>query len=535
MSSVPVIEPFYIHPAVVRSAAVAACFALLILAAPARGQAPSSLVVEADQIVFDQVAQTVDAEGQVRLRYRGIRLTADRVRFDILQEQLTAEGRVILVDAEGRELRGRRLRYDVRLRLAEVEQAQAIVERVYVRSEQLRAQPDRVVAERAMVTTCDPARPAYRITASRVEIVPGEQMVAHDATLWVGERRIITVPVYTVSLRTSEETAQSFPRAGYNHVDGLWVDYPLTYRLGPVEGLLYGKLGFRSGFIARNTLTYPRPGYAFSLTVGRNQNEDLLLYDLAEAALDVPSGPLALSVRTGWFREPSTGMETSRSTYELRFSTPTIALGPATTFTGTAAYQDAYYGTGMRYTVSRAHLTLARRLDEHSAVSLRYRRLVPSGATPFLFDAVPADDIVNTVGLQYGLTVPRGPEVTASYVAGVSYNFLDGTPSVNAGYGRRREGAYHWNLGAEYNLTTHAVKATTDSGAAIGPGTYVTVQAAYFVQTGQFEYLDLLLRSRLCDCFDLSFKYRSVHREIWLEIALAPDAPMAFPEEGPQP
>jgi len=66
-------------------------------AAPAHAQ-ESPLIVEGDQVIYDQSAQLVEATGQVRLRYRGIRLTADRVVFDLQRESLTAEGHVVLVD-----------------------------------------------------------------------------------------------------------------------------------------------------------------------------------------------------------------------------------------------------------------------------------------------------------------------------------------------------------------------------------------------------------------------------------------------------
>lgn len=517
-----------------RSAVVIASFILLILALPARGQTPSPLQVEADQIIFDQNTQVVDAEGSVRLRYRGLRLTADRARFDLRAERLQAEGRVILIDESGRELRGRRISYDVRLQQAEVESAQAIVDRVYLRSSSLQAQPNRVVAEDAVLTTCDPANPGYRITARQVEVIPGERLVARDATLWIGNRRLISLPTYTLSLRTPEETARSFPRAGYNHVDGLWADYPLTYRLGPVQGLLRTKYGWNTGFLPLNILTYPGRIYAASLTVGRNQNEDMLVFEQAEAALDIPSRPLAVGVRHGWFREPSTGLEAVRSAYEVRFAPPSLAIGPRTSLAAAVGYRDAYYGTGHRYIVSRADVALVRMTTPTSSVALRYQRLVAEGTTPFLFDAVDPEDVVNTVVLEYGRTVPRGPGVTASYSVGASYDFLDGTPSVRVGTGRRRPGAYHWGVGTSYNLTTHEVTLTVDTGTALG-GTYVTLQSAYFIQAAQFDYLDLIIRSRLCGCFDLSLVYRSVQREFWLEIALAPDVRPAFPEEVPPP
>jgi len=529
------------HRTTFKGAALAGLFVVVVLTAPAwaqQQQQPPPLVVDADRISFDQVAQFVEAEGNVRLRYRGIRLTANLVRFNLRDEQLVADGRVVLVDAEGRELRGARLRYDVRLQLAEVEQAQGIFEKVYVRAARLQAQPQRVEAQDALVTTCDPAQPGYRITATHVEVTPGEQLVARQATLWLGRFRVLTLPVVTISLRTSEETARSFSRFGYNHVDGLWGDYPYSYNVGGLDGLLYGKYGTLTGLIVRNTLAYVQPGYSVSLTVGRNQNQNQLIFDQAEAVVDTPAlriGTLPLfygiTVRSGWFREPSTGLETSRSRYELRLHTVQMALDARTTFSGSLGLQYAHYGTGARYSVGRGDLTVAYRLDAESSLSLQYRLLDTDGATPFVFDAVPEADKFHTLGLQYTRTYPRTPLITATYSAGVSYNFRDRTPSVNAGFGQRVPEVYHWNLGTEYNLTTRAVKLSTDSGVAIGHGTYVTVQAWYFPQTGQFEDLDLFVTSRLCNCFDLTLKYRHVRQEFWLEIGLSPDTQVAFPPE----
>src|SRR3990170_775349 len=251
---------------------------------PAAAQ-PAPLVVDGDQIVYDQSTQTVEAEGNVRLRYRGIRLSADRVVFDLAREQLTAEGRVVLIDAAGRELRGQRLTYDVRLQLAEVQRAQTIVDRIYVQSEHLRAEPSRILGTDTMVTPCDPARPAVRVTARQIEIIPGDRLTARRASLWVGRYRVLTLPVLTMSLRSSEETARSLPRIGYNTTDGLWADYSYAYDPGSLPSALYVKYGTRTGVIVRHVTSYQRSPFALELTVGRNQDADMRIFDQAEAVL----------------------------------------------------------------------------------------------------------------------------------------------------------------------------------------------------------------------------------------------------------
>ena len=164
-------------------------------------------------------------------------------------------------------------------------------------------------------------------------------------------------------------------------MDGLWLDYPLAYRLGPVLGELRTKYGWKTGFIPLNTLTYPGGGYTASLAVGRNQSEEMLLFEQAEAVLDVRPRPVGLGVRYGWFREPSTGLETSRSAYEVRVAPPTAALGARTTLSASLSYRDAYYGTGHRYIVSRGDVALVRMPTATSSIALRYQRLVPEGTT----------------------------------------------------------------------------------------------------------------------------------------------------------
>jgi hypothetical protein len=72
---------------------------------------------------------------------------------------------------------------------------------------------------------------------------------------------------------------------------------------------------------------------------------------------------------------------------------------------------------------------------------------------------------------------------------------------------------------------THTVRLFTDSGFALTPRTYVTVQADYNVTRARFKELDLLVRTRLCDCIGVAFRYRVIRREFWLEVGVLPAAP----------
>ncbi|MDQ7843995.1 MAG: hypothetical protein QN141_11525 [Armatimonadota bacterium] len=506
---------------------ILACLFVAALATAAAAQA-EALVVEADEVVYDEQSRQVQATGNVRLRYRGIRLTADQAQFDLAREVVTARGHVVLTDASGRELRGEALTYDVRLELVEVQRGEGVVDGFFVRSERLRAQPRRIVAEEAMLTPCDPARPAMRITARRVELVPGEDLVASQASLWLGNRRLLTLPVYRSSLRGGEETARSFPSAGYQTRDGFWVQYPFGYRAGKLSGELTLKYGTLAGVIARNRLTYRRPTFALELTAGRNQDIERRIYDQAELALHLAErrlGPLPLfasaAVQGGWFEEQATGVRTSRTRYTVAARLPTLALGPRTSLAASASWTDGFYGTGDRYGVLRGGLGLSHELSGAEVLSFTYSLVSPSGVTPFLFDAVPADELVHRGTVLYTRTGQRGPETT-TFQAGAGYDFLVSSPFVLLGYGRRLPERSHWMLTGEYNLSTTDVKLTADAGMAVGTGTYATVQVVYHTLTGAYEDVDYLLSARLCDCFEVRVKYRQVRRELWLEIGLAP-------------
>lgn len=511
---------------------VALIFLLTAVGGADGAEPPSPLVVDADTVSYDQATQQVTASGNVRLTYKGIRLTADSVVFDLREERLTATGRVVLIDPQGRQLRGETLTYNVRTEQGVFTNTETVVSNVYVRAPQVQTFGQRIVAQDAVITTCDPARPAYRVTASRIEVIPGDKIIATHASLWIGSFRVFTLPMYVISLRSAEETARSFPSLGYNHVDGLWVDYGYAYSLGSISGRLYTKYGFRSGAIVNNTLAYRPPSYAVALVVGRSQNADLAIYDQAELTFALSPQRLGalpvfadVALGAGWFGEMTAPLATSRLQYRVRLSTPPIALGHTTTWQTSASWQDAFYGTGHRYGVVRVASSIVHNLDPTSTLALHYQAVQVFGATPFVFDAVKSEDIEHDLNLQYSLTRSRGADISTRVTAGSTYYFTDRSLSFNIGYGERAPDRFHWGIGLEYNLTGRFWKISTDTGLSIGRSTYLTVQAVYHTGTRLFEDLDYLIVSRICDCIDLSLKYRQIRQEIWFEVGLA-----AFPE-----
>jgi hypothetical protein len=285
------------------------------------------------------------------------------------------------------------------------------------------------------------------------------------------------------------------------------------------------KLASITGLIPRSSLAYTQTNFSASITVGRNEDDNLDIYDQAELVVGlakqaVGSLPLSLSysVSGGWFREPVTPpIQTSRVQYVVGFEMPTVALGPKIAWEASGSWQYAIYGTAARLGVFKVDATLILRRDETTSVNLGYSGLGVAGVTPFVFDAVDPTDIASDLSLEYVRTESGMPDVTTSFHDGFTYSFLDRTVSFSFGYSGNA-GRLHWDTNVEYDLATHNTDFTVDYGLPVGQGTDFMIHTRYLGGTTQWKDLDYTITSQIQDCTKLTAKYRQVHQEFWLEL-----------------
>ena len=462
------------------------------------------ITIEAEEITYDAATNVVTARGRVRVTHALFRLFADTMTFDLRTQVVTAEGRVRLIDAQGRELRGTRVVYAILRGEAIITLAETIVDRVYIRAERVQGNAVRLTVDEATITTCDPTRPLYRITARRVEIIPGEELVARDASIWLGSVRVLTLPTYRMSLR--EARGPRLPGVGSNPTDGLWIDYRYPYRLGEVAGELYGKYGQISGFFLLNTLSYDQPLWRLTLDTGRTQREDPnnVVHALTTAELAgsvkpwrVPGLPLFLSGRAaaGWFDELDSAVVTTRLDGTITLATETFSFGPSLDAYASASYRFSSYGTGEQRTIISGALALTYRFDQATTVTARYDLASVQGTTPFLFDAVNSTSTV-------ALTVAHSrPDFRVQ--AGVSRDFAVPVTKLSGGVGFRVSPTVFFDVAAVYNLTTEA-----------------------------FEDLDYTVTFQ-CDCLTVAVRYRQIRQEISLNVILGVSDRLTFTTPPP--
>jgi hypothetical protein len=326
------------------------------------------------------------------------------------------------------------------------------------------------------------------------------------------------------SPESGEETVQkSILRLGFNPVDGNWFEREVRINTRTLTAVQSTKLASITGLIPRSSLAYTQTNFRASITVGRNEDDNLDIYDQAELVVGlakqaVGNLPLSLSysVSGGWFREPVT-LQTSRVQYVVGFEMPTVVLAPKMAWEASGSWQYAIYGTAARLAVLKLDATLILRRDEMTSVNLGYSGLGVAGVTPFLFDAVDPTDIASDLSLEYVRTESPTLDMTTSFRDGFSYSFLDRTVSFALGYSGN-VGRLHWDTNVEYDLASHNADFTVDYGLPVGRGTDFMIHARYLGGTTQWKDLDYTITSQIQDCIKLTAKYRQLNQEFWLEL-----------------
>ncbi|MDR7419929.1 MAG: hypothetical protein QN178_13585 [Armatimonadota bacterium] len=480
-----------------RAVLVAAACVFFFAAGTANAQ-PAPVTVDADTIAYDSVQQVVTARGNVRMAARRYRIVADAARYDLRREVVVATGRVRVIDFLGRELRGESLTYNTRTEEGMLEPAEGLIDRerrVFMRSGRVEFTPQRVQTRQSFVTSCDPERPLVHITAGRIEIVPEQELIAYDASIYLRGRRLYSTPRFVVSLVPGEDGVL-LPGFGYNATDGYWLDGRFRVRIPPARGVARVKYGTASGAFALLSLAQREPGYTATLRLGRTQTIDekqafnLLPYYVAEIAADsvpvrIGRTPFSWSLRgaAGWFDDQTAAISTARLQAAIGLKSDPIPLGPNLSLSTGAGVEVAFYGTGATRTLVTAGATLAHRLDHYSVVTAGYDLRTTGGVSPFVIDRV---ELESTFSVGLRRVVPDRYRVEAR----VGYN----------------------TLASETKLTSTVAYV-------INPSWEVAVSAIYNFRLSAFEDVDYTVRL-ICDCADIVLRYRQIRREVSLEFGL---------------
>jgi len=477
--------------------------AAVALAGPAAwAQALDPVVVEADRVVYDTVARTVEATGRVRLTYRDVRASADYAFADLGRREVLLRGDVRLVRGDQR-LVAAEVRYRLDTEEAVATDVRVLAEAAYLAARQAQVGRQQAVATEATATLCDPASPLFRVTARRVTVFWHDRLVAEDATLWVGGTPVLTLPRYSVRI-SPERAGRDFPspEAGYDTLSGYWLALRYPYRLGDAEAEAYGRYNANLGFEFRHTLRAGVGGGRVEFTVGTVRDSEARPVEALELRYLTPAWPVAPGssvsggVLLGTYRERVTGAEAPKAEASVALGLPTFQLGGPWSAGGYASVRYAVY-RDRSLLVPDLGVSLDLRLDPRSSVYLSYAWTEAYGSTPFLFDAPTRQS------------------------------------AVTVGYRRSTEGL-SWDLGVQYDATPQHLRLVATVDVWPGGGWRLRTFAKYNLTRASFEELELRAGWR-CDCLDVSVAYRVPQGQFWLNVNVVPSprAREAVPEPAP--
>lgn len=158
------------------------------------------------EIELDPESGEAFATQGVVIRYRGSTVSARSLRWDREAGLVEAQGDVRIESGTGggsEAWRGEKASYDFNRRVLVAENFRLGQRPFFAAGQRVEGNTatNRFMALDAFVTTDDVAEPAYRIRARQIEIRPGEFLEARNATLFIGNTRVLTLPHYRKNLR----------------------------------------------------------------------------------------------------------------------------------------------------------------------------------------------------------------------------------------------------------------------------------------------------------------------------------------------
>ena len=445
-----------------------------------------AMTVTADRIEYNSATRVVRADGHVRAAGRDAVITADRLEANLETQAVIASGNVTLTQGAGgrsfaetqKVVKGSFLSYNLSTGVGHFEQASGQLGSWHVSGETIDLAPQRDVATKASITSCDPDHPLYKVTAKKIEVVPNDHFTAYDASLWVAGVRVVTLPSYTATFG-----GRSGPSLGYNSLDGAYIEYANSFLVGGWRDEYRIRLATTTGLSAENIISQRFGDHVWSVDLGRSQiydvnlrlvNLDRYSVDLVYDSEQIPGWPIAVGfeAHAGSYGELARSVTSSRAEAIATIQTDSLVLSSGLYLSGGGRVRYDVYGTGEQRTVVEAQAALTATLGPKASAYLVYSSVGIGGSTPFSFDSYPPSG-----SLAFGYFHTFGGFLD-SVLATATYSF----PAMDTTLG----------LSVSMNITSNIA---------------LNVAGYYDAGTQQITEIDYALNIR-CDCVTFGLVYR---------------------------
>jgi LPS-assembly protein len=210
---------------------------------------PSRMLVEAQELVYNQKNNTVEARGDVQINYQGRLLEADRVIYNRTTGRVYADGNARLTEADGTVVRADRFDLTEDFKNGFVDSLRVSgANRTYFSSPRAeRSEGETTTFENGTYTACEPCKdnpdrpPLWQVRAKRIIHKNDEQMVYYeDATLAFLGIPIAYVPFFSAPDPTvKRKSGLLAPHFIYKPQLGVGVGVPVFWDLAPNYDLTF--------------------------------------------------------------------------------------------------------------------------------------------------------------------------------------------------------------------------------------------------------------------------------------------------------
>lgn len=231
-------------------------------------QSDNEQVLGAAHLTADKVEvndETVSAQGNVAIDIMGARLLCDFLTLDRVTGQIQASGDCVLYWNDNFAACDW-MSCDPRSSVAVLHEVKGqgrdfgagdtvLNSDILFWAKTMQWNPGKITLDEATLTTCDAPSDEldYKFTSKFVEIYPEQQMIANNASIYIHDKHIYTLPTMNVSLDPNKDKRrQPFPQLGSNSVDGFFARTSFDYLLnqkdyGSILFDYYSKTGIGAG------------------------------------------------------------------------------------------------------------------------------------------------------------------------------------------------------------------------------------------------------------------------------------------------
>ncbi|MEN6566137.1 MAG: hypothetical protein ABFC57_07525 [Veillonellales bacterium] len=396
-------------------------------AANTASPAKAPVVIEGDELSFNDLTGDVYANGNVIMTQNGDKILTDLLQGNTKQHEVWMNGNATFLQP-GMILNGLGAHYNYQEKTGTIRQAKGVLDEAgkpyqdHIAGHTIDFSAKQINIHDGMITTCPAKVPDYHISATRIEVWPGDKYIAYNAKFWIKNTVIFSLPKYEQSLVKGKNENSAFPRLGYSSHNGVSISQYLEY---PIAGRLsaYGDLAYYShkGFKPTYGLASRQDNYTVSLYDSYTFNgDDEWVHKTPELMVNwkpfriggsswtahffLTAGKWNADNVSGWRRESN-----------LYFKKDPILLSKILTFDLGTGFDNIKYGYNQTSNdIWMLNLRLTAKPNDRLTTWVGYNFNKESGTSPYEYDKIDVShELVN--GITYKLDRMDALTVKTSY------------------------------------------------------------------------------------------------------------------------